>query len=109
MKIFTYDPAKGKEVLCREIQGDTFFRWVKPEHFMIVNQSYGIQETAFQQLIENGVEKIVLKEENTGKRWEASVEMWLIHGSVQEYSGHSKQRFLSMKYQDVHKIPEPIL
>lgn len=104
MKIYTFDPQKNKKVLCGELVGNTFFRWVKPQHFMRINQSYGIQEIAFQEMIKRGADKIVLKEEGTDKSWEATVGNWKTKGTVADY-GSGKQRFLSMKYQDNHKNP----
>jgi len=106
MKLLTYDPQKHKKVLCGEVVGDMLFRWVKPEHFMRVSQSYGIQEIAFQKIMMEGIKTIVLKEEATEQRWEASVETWHLNGRVADY-GHGKQRFLGIKFMHTHKIPEP--
>lgn len=103
-RLYTYDPKKNKQVLCGEVIGDTLFRWVKPEHFMRVVQGYGIQEIAFQEIVLKGLRRIILKEEGTDKRWEATLQDWISHSSVQDY-GHGKQRFLSMKYQTSHKDP----
>lgn len=102
MKLYTHDPKKNKKVLCGEIVGNALFRWVKPQHFMRINQAYGIQEIAFQEIVLKGIEIIILKEEGTNKNWEAPTSTWLQHGSVQDY-GHGKQRFLSMKYQKARK------
>jgi len=107
MKLLTYDPAKKKKVLCGELVGDTLFRWVKPEHFMRVVQGYGIQEIAFQEIMKQGVKKIVLKETHTEQRWEADVETWKYRGKVADY-GHGKQRFLSLKYMRTHKMPKSV-
>lgn len=106
MKLLAFDPAKKKMVLCGEVVGDSLFRWVKPEHFMRVSQSYGIQEVAFQKIVIEGLKTIILKEEATEQRWEASVEDWRVHGRVADY-GHGKQRFLGIKFMRTHKIPEP--
>jgi hypothetical protein len=106
MKILTYDPGKKKKVLVGEVVGDTLFRWVEPEHFMQVVGGYGIQEVAFQQILKEGVKKIILKATHTEKRWEADVENWKYHGRVMDY-GNGKQRFLSLKYMRTHNLPEP--
>ena len=105
MKLLTYDPAKNRTVLCGELIGDTLFRDVEAKHFMRVVQGYGIQEVAFQKILEEGIKKIVLKEKHTKKNWEATTDRWIDKGKVIDY-GHGKQRFLSMKYMKNHLIPE---
>lgn len=105
MKLLCYDPTKKKNVLCGEIIGDTFFRWVKPEHFMRVLQGYGIQEIAFQELVGRKVKKIILKETDTSQRWGSEVSDWLKNGKIADF-GNGPQRFLSLKYMRTHKIPE---
>lgn len=97
MKLLTYDPKKAKQVLVGELIVDTLFRDVDPKHFMRIVQGYGIQEIAFEEIVRKGVDKIVLKEMGTGKRWESRVKDWLEHGRVADY-GHGKQRFLSVKF-----------
>lgn len=106
MKLITFDPAKNKRVLVGEVVGDTLFRWVKPEHFMRVLQGYGIQEVAFQKIMMEGLKTIVLKEEATEQRWEASVEIWKLNSKIADY-GHGKQRFLSLKFMKTHEMPKP--
>ena len=106
MKITTFDPKKGKVVLCGEAIGDTLFRWVKPEHFLRVVQGYGIQEVAFQETMRRGIKKIVLKETNTEQRWEADIKTWKFNSKIADY-GHGKQRFLSLKYMKTHALPKP--
>jgi hypothetical protein len=97
-KLYTYDPRKRKKVLFGASSGNILFRKVKPQHFMRINQAYGIQEIAFQDVCLQGIKKIVLIEEGTGERWEASIESWKENSKIADY-GHGKQRFLSMKYQ----------
>lgn len=106
MKLLTYDPAKGKTVLCGELVGDTLFRWVEPKHFMRVLQGYGIQEVAFQEMVKRGVKLIVLKETATEQKWEAHIDVWMNSSKIADY-GHGKQRFLSLKFMKTHKLPEP--
>ena len=58
MKLTTYDTKKKKVVLCGELRNGILFRKVKPEHFMKVVNGYGIQEVAFQTILERQIKKI---------------------------------------------------
>lgn len=107
MEVLSFDPKKGKKILCGELVGDTFFRWVDPKHFMRVVQGYGIQNDAFQTVLARGAKKIVLKETATEQRWESKTDDWLKFGNIADY-GHGKQRFLSLRYMRTHKLPEDI-
>ena len=97
MKILCYDPKKEKTVLCGNTEGDTFIRIVEPKHFMNIVQGYGIQEIAFQEVLEKGIKNICLKVSTTKDNWEADIKTWLEHSKVMDF-GHGKQRFLSLKY-----------
>jgi hypothetical protein len=89
--------------LVGELIGDTLFKDVQPYHFMRVVGGYGINEDAFQDILSKGCKKIVIKEVNTGKRWEGSVKDWQEHCHIADY-GSGKQRFLGLKYMHTHKI-----
>jgi hypothetical protein len=95
MRLYTQDPKKNKKVLCGHIRENKFFRIVKPEHFMRVVGGYGIQEGAFEQLLEHKVNTILLVEPK--KVWKSKLQDWFDHGRVADY-GHGKQRFLGIKY-----------
>ena len=97
MKVYSYDPAKKKQILCGEIIEHTFFREVSTSHFMRVLNGYGIQEDAYQKLREHGVKKITLIELKTTNSWVSDIVDWEMSGKVADY-GHGKQRFLSLKY-----------
>lgn len=97
MKILTYDTKKKKVVLCGEFIGDTFFRNVKPYHYMKVVGGYGISEDAFQEIISKGCKKIIIKEITTENSWESRIEDWIGHCHIADY-GSGKQRFLGLKY-----------
>lgn len=100
-KLTTWDPKKRKVVLCGELRNNILFRKVKPEHFMQICQGWGIQEIAFNKIVEMKVKKIIL---STGiKDWEAPIKNWIEHGSVADY-GNGKQRFLSTKYMTSKKV-----
>lgn len=61
MDVVTWDPKKNKMVKAGRIEGKTFIREVKAEHFMRMIQGYAIQEDAINQLIEAGVNKVVIR------------------------------------------------
>jgi hypothetical protein len=100
MKLLTWDPTKKKQVLVGNIIGNTIYREVESIHFMRILNGYGMQEVAFQEVIEKGVKYIVEKVLPTGEMWRSTVADWIEHGSKQNY-GHGTQRFLSLKY--MHK------
>ena len=104
MKLLVFDPRKSKQVLVGEIIGDTLFKNVTTKHFMRVCDGYGIQESAFGKMIASGVKKIVIKETDTGRQWESTMEDWNIHSKSADY-GNGKQRFVSLKYMHVHITP----
>lgn len=103
MKILDYDPKKRKMVLCGELSDGTFLRTVGSKHFMRVIGGYGIQEGAFQEILEKGCKKIVIYEAHTKNYWESDISNWLEHCHIADY-GNGKQRFLSLKYMHTHKI-----
>lgn len=102
MKILSYDTKKRKTILCGQFIGDTFFRNVKPYHYMRVVGGYGISEDAFQEIMGKKVKQIVIKEEATGNQWESDPKDWLEHCHIADY-GSGKQRFLGLKYMRTHK------
>lgn len=103
MKIYSFDPKKRTKVLCGDIIDDGFYRDVTYKHLMRINNSYAIQEDAFQELIANDVTKIFMKVKETGDVWESTTNDWLNIATVADY-GHGKQRFLSLKY--MHRKPK---
>lgn len=101
MKIYSFDPKKRTKVLCGTITDDSFHRDVTYKHLMRINNSYAIQEDAFQELISKGVKKIFMKVKETGDIWESPIDSWLNIATVADY-GHGKQRFLSLKHMQRH-------
>lgn len=103
MKLIAWDPAKRKHVLCGTWVRDRHLiaRVVKPEHFMRVSQSYGIQEVAFEQICKAvpKIKQIVFQVEATGDFLFSKIDDWLEHGKVADY-GHGKQRFLGIKFME---------
>lgn len=106
IKLNVFDPKKRKLVLCGMTVGNTLFREVSRKHFMRVVDGYGIQKEAFDIFREKGIERIILTEKETGKKWESKVENWRIFGRLNDY-GHGKQWFLSLKYMQAYTRPEP--
>lgn len=106
IKLNVYDPKKRKLVLCGLTIGNALFREVSKKHFMRVVDGYGIQKEAFDVFREKGIERIILKEKESGLKWESSVADWRIFGRLADY-GHGKQWFLSMKYMKQYTRPEP--
>lgn len=96
-KLLAFDPGKGKTVLCGDVIGDVFCRIVSTKHFMQIVDGYGIQESAFMQMIAKGVKKIDMFVKETKDHWLSGTQEWIDHGKVSDY-GFGKQRFLSLKY-----------
>ena len=100
-KLLVYDPGKRKLVQCGYIDEKIFIKPViSRKHFMKVVGGYGIQETAFDELIKREVEDILLKEEDTKVDWISKTEDWERMGRVADY-GNGRQRFLATKYMSV--------
>lgn len=101
MKIYTYDPKKRKTVLCGSLDGTVFTRDVTSAHYMKVMQGYGIQEDAFQEILEKGCDKIVIKTKTD--EYVASMLTWVDKGKIADYSA-GKQRFVSLKFMKIRKF-----
>lgn len=104
MKLTTWDPGKGKYVLCGDIIGNTLHRTVSTRHFMRLVDGYGIQENAFVEAVSKGVTKVEMYVKETKDTWTSPVQAWLDHGKVADY-GFGKQRFLSLKYMERRQKP----
>lgn len=103
-QLLTFDPHKKKMVLCGKVYGDRLIRQVNSKHFMRVVNGYGIQEIAFEKVVEIGIKHITLVVDSTDVTWDSTIGDWKEHGKVADY-GHGKQRFLSMRYMSAKKIP----
>jgi hypothetical protein len=102
MNLTTYDPKKQKTVLVGTIIDGVLIKKVTKKHFMKRVDGYGIQESAFPDLIWEGVKTIVILCLDTGKKWISTIEDWNQHGSLADF-GNGKQRFLSLKYMHTKK------
>jgi len=103
MKIYSTDIKKNKVILCGTFEGDTFTRHVTPKHYMRVVGGYGINEDAFQKIMEYKCKKVIIEDITTGQKWESTIEDWLEHCTIADY-GSGKQRFLGLKYMHTQKI-----
>jgi len=95
MIIETFDEGKNKMVTCGEIVGNTYFRDVKMEHFMLKFFGFGIQDCILQKLIDDKIANIVLRTKN--KSFKSTLSDWIQHGKKANF-GHGKQVFLSTRY-----------
>lgn len=103
MKLYTFDPRKGRKILVGDVQGTNLIKEVDPiKHFMRVVDGYGIQHNALNELRIKGVKKIIIREKG-GKVWESTLENWDEHCKVADY-GNGKQAFLSLKFMSNLKI-----
>ena len=98
MKLFCFDPKKGKNVMAGEILTDVFgasyfYKKVKPKHYMIIEKSFGIQEEIIQQLLKMNVTEIII-ETKTGQQI-SYIGYWLKKPAKNYGSG--LQRFLGAK------------
>jgi hypothetical protein len=95
MIIKTYDEGKDEMVTCGEVIGDTYFRDVKMEHFMLKFFGFGVQKEIIDMLENNDIKKIVL---NTKKKpFKSTLADWIEHGKIANF-GHGDQVFLSTRY-----------
>jgi len=97
MKLYCYDPKKGKNVLAGAInEYSTFKEFVKivnNKHFMIKEKGYGIQEEILQQLQQLNITKIRIITKTSMIC--SNLEDWLKR-PIKNY-GHGSQRFLGGK------------
>lgn len=96
VEIPTYDPKKKKNVLAGfyDRQEKTFYRYVKPEHYMKIVGGYGIQEDVVQKLIKLGCSAIKIKAQDG--IYFSEIEKWLTPDIRAMDFGHGKQRFLPL-------------
>lgn len=89
----TYDGGKNKQVVAGKYNEETkaYIRRVKPEHFMRINQSYGIQEDVVEQLHKLGC-RIIIMHTDEGKLY-SYFEEWLKPNIKVQNFGNGRQRF----------------
>ena len=104
-KIYAYDPGKRKRILAGYIDGDTFIKDVKPEHFMKILGGYGIQETVIELLKERAIKTIEIRTEISIYR--APFSRWIAPDIKVMDQKHGKQRFLPIKYME--RTPRTVL
>ena len=92
IRIQAYDPKKNKKVFAGIFDSDLlrFTKKVKPNHYMIKEQGYGIQEEVIQQLQELHCKIIRIISKTRIQDWHFSC---LFIKSIKDY-GHGNQRFL---------------
>ncbi len=93
--IKTFDKAKKKKVVCGFILGDTYYRDVKNQHFMVKYNGYGIQKDVLTKLVAKGIENIKITTKRGTKHF-TTVRNWVTKGKSGKY-GHGDQIFLSVK------------
>ena len=79
-------------VTCGHTDGDTYFRDVKMEHFMLKYFGFGIQAEVLEELEKGGIENIVLITKN--KTFKSKLKDWRSHGKKDNF-GHGDQVFLN--------------
>lgn len=94
IELFSFDPKKHKKVLAGIYLFDSFIfrKEVKPRHFMVKENGYGISEDIIQQLIHLGCDKIQIQTKKN--LYEFSFES-LLNQPIKDY-GHGSQRFLKI-------------
>jgi len=84
--------AKTKEFISKRKKSLHFYRKLN---------SWGIDTKAFEGLIEQGLEKVIIIEERSGDRYVAGVETIQEHGKYLHHKPHRAQIFLEEKYWEV--------
>ena len=93
-----WDPKKKKIINAGYIEGDTFYKEVKSNHYMGIYEGYGIQESIFNRILDDvdGVKWVVIKKKS-GENLKSTIEDWIKEGVLGNH-GHGKQRFLNEKF-----------
>jgi hypothetical protein len=91
MKIFCFDPGKGRNILAGKYNSSdyTFIKKVNKRHFMVIEKSYGISEEVLQQLKKLGCVNIMII---TKKGIQLSLLGDWLKRPIKNY-GHGFQRF----------------
>lgn len=94
MFIHCHDPRKNTTVLTGEYNpvNFTFIKKVRPEHYMIKEHGYGIQEEVLQELKIMGCKDILIVGKD--KEYKSTLEDWF-KLSIQNY-GSGRQRFMKI-------------
>ena len=100
MTITTWDEGKQMDVVCGHTEGDTYYRDVKMEHFMLKFWGFGIQKEVVDQLRKMGIKNVVLKTKK--KEFKSTLDKWVKLGKVENF-GHGQQVFLSTKFMQNEK------
>jgi hypothetical protein len=104
-KVYAFDPRLRKYIRAGTKIGDVYFKNVSSKHFMRVVNGYGIQYDVIREMKNSGVKRIEILEDDTGKKWVASMIDWDTHSKTADY-GHGKQVFLSLKYMQLKRRGE---
>ena len=96
----TFDKAKGKEVTCGYVDGDTYHRKVNNKHYMVKERGYGIQSDIVNRLFKERIKNIVIHTKT--KDLKTTLSSWIIRGHRADY-GNGEQVFLDVSYMEVLK------
>ena len=106
-KITTYDQRKGKSVLARYVDGDVFYRKVKPQHWIRFIGGWGTQKNVVESLVKNDIKWYEIKEPD--KSYRISLECFLKKSFLRDL-GHGEQYLISknamLKEMNKEKQPE---
>lgn len=93
--IFAYDKKKDKYINAGIVNGNRFYKYVKPANFMVKFNAYGIQSEVLNELIKRNVIYIVINT-TRGARLTSRIELWINKAVVKDF-GHGPQHFLNIK------------
>lgn len=93
--IYAHDKKKNKYINAGIVNGNRFYKYVKPAHFMVKHNAYGIQSEVLNELIKRKVVYIVINT-SRGARLTSRIELWINQAVVKDY-GNGVQHFLNIK------------
>lgn len=102
IKVTTFDPHKDKSVFVGKIIGDSFFRTVSNNHFMVKEGGYGLQDDVIKSLLSYGINKVIITTKS-GTRHISNFIDWVKYGHKKDY-GNGEQVFLNTKFCKTDKI-----
>ena len=89
-----YKNSSGK--IIGKVSGDVFCKKVvKSKHLLRKWDAWGIDKTVMDNLIRNGISKIIIHEKEEDVDYETSVKDFVEKGKEEDF-GHGKQMFLSL-------------
>lgn len=93
--IYCHDKKKDKYINAGIVNGNKFYKFVKPSHYMVKYHAYGIQAQVLNELIKRKIVYIIINTDK-GARLTSRLDLWVNKATVKDF-GNGTQYFLNIK------------